>query len=611
MVALRIRHCRLHLVRHGGWSWGPQPRRLLDQATQRLPAWLMQELAAQLADHPDDVTIARLQLRIPLRLAELSELAAASAEVPARAAPAALIQRARTILAHALDHLPGQPSVQPSAPAPALMVAMPVDDAVPAPVLAVLAAWQRTGDLAQRFGTADGATLAAWIRALLDDIAQQAASGALREPVISAVLPLVAQVAHLLDDAAVDTGRLIRCVDDLVMTLGAPPATASNVAGRSAALAASAAPPAIAMRAQRAGGEAAAKLTPTPGQRPRARPMRQPLRAPVAVDSVLPFIVMGILARRHYFDGLRAALASAALLDQSHCFGAAMAYKLAPPPRGGWDRSAATRRVAAVMCGHEEPPDNASMARFLRGLSGTCAPLDAALLAAMRARRKSPGILVDGAQSGRWAVLDIASAQPLLWGADSNAVLRLADLLPGRLWWLAPAATASPLAQGLTQGRLRAVALGASPPAAGWRAAGEGIWTNEPLLCRHGARLQCVLDEARAVLALTEAECLTRRPLLLPASGPVGPAEASIMLAVCSALGELAHTLWHGREATQPLLALQRFADFGGTVSIEEERVLVRPVLGRRFMDVSGHGMLRDIGGIPWWPGRRVEFAGP
>lgn len=611
MVALRIRHCRLHLVRHGGWSWGPDPRRLLDQATQRLPAWLMQQLAAQLADHQDDVTIARLQLRIPIRLAELGELASAAADVPASAAPAALAQRARTILAHALDQLPGQPSVRPYVPAPALVAPMPGMDAVPAPVLAVLAAWQRAGDLAQRFATADGATLAAWIRALLDDIAQQAASGALREPVISAVLPLLAQVAHLLDDAAVDTARLIRCVEHIVTTIVAPPASASNDAGPSGALDASAAPPVTPMRAQRAAGEAAGKPPRTPGLRPRAPPMRQPLRAPVAVDSVLPFIVMGILARGHYFDGLRAALASAALLDQSHCFGAAMAYKLAPPPRGGWDRSAATRCVAAVMCGQEEPPDNASMARFLRGLSATCAPLDAALLAPVRARRKSPGILVDGAQSGGWMVLDIASAQPLLWCADSRAVLRLADLLPGRLWWLAPAATDSPLLAGLTQGRLRAVALGASPPVAGWRAAGAGIWTNEPLLCRHGARLQCVLDEARAVLALTDTECMTRRPLLVPAAGPAGPAEASIMLAVCSALGELAHTLWHGREPTQPLLALQRFADFGGTVSIEEERVLVRPVLGRRFMDVSGHGMLRDITGIPWWPGRRVEFAGP
>jgi hypothetical protein len=88
-------------------------------------------------------------------------------------------------------------------------------------------------------------------------------------------------------------------------------------------------------------------------------------------------------------------------------------------------------------------------------------------------------------------------------------------------------------------------------------------------------------------------------------------AEFSITLAVCSALGEIADTLWRGREPAHPLLAMQRFADLSGTVSIEEGRVLVRPALGRRFMDLSRHGLLRDITAVPWWPGRRVEFAGP
>ena len=73
MDAIRIRHCRLRVVRHGGWSWGADPRRLVDQVTQRLPAWLAQALAEQLADCPPDLTMPQLRLRIPVRMSELRD----------------------------------------------------------------------------------------------------------------------------------------------------------------------------------------------------------------------------------------------------------------------------------------------------------------------------------------------------------------------------------------------------------------------------------------------------------------------------------------------------------------------------------------------------------
>ena len=153
---------------------------------------------------------------------------------------------------------------------------------------------------------------------------------------------------------------------------------------------------------------------------------------------------------------------------------------------------------------------------------------------------------------------------------------------------------------------------GVQPRVAGWLSAGDALSTNEPLLRRRAAELRRVFDEARERLACTHSEFIELRPLVLPARGLTRQAaEFSITLAVCSALGELADTLWREREPTQPLLALRRFADLGGTVSVEDARVLVRPALGRRFMDLNEHGLLRDIGEIPWWPGRRVEFAGP
>jgi hypothetical protein len=37
----------------------------------------------------------------------------------------------------------------------------------------------------------------------------------------------------------------------------------------------------------------------------------------------------------------------------------------------------------------------------------------------------------------------------------------------------------------------------------------------------------------------------------------------------------------------------------------------VRPALGRRFLDLREHGLLKDIAGVPWWDGRPIEFAEP
>jgi hypothetical protein len=458
--------------------------------------------------------------------------------------------------------------------------------------------------------TADGATLRLWAHVMIEELV---ATGAIGPPASGAPVLLAARIEALLGNPGASTAALVHELVNFVTALVDPqPGTAADRLDL-------ATEPSVlellgddSMRGNDAPARAVRGARHAPASRLRVQPVRQPRRESVAVDSVLPFVVMGILSHRKYFTGLRAALACSGQLDESGCFAAALAYKLAPPPHRGWDRSGATRRLAAVMCGMDEPPDNTRMDGFLRGLSSACGPLDASLWPADRAASKSPGILVEKLDGGLWAVLDIASSQPVGWFADADDVLRVADLLPGRLWWLAPGAAASDFPEALGRRRLRAVAFGAAPRAAGWRTAGDALSTNEPLLRRHAAQLRRVFDEALEVLAATHSEFVELRPLVLPRHGPIcRAAEFSITLAVCSALGEIADTLWRDREPTQPLLALRRFADFGGTVSTEEGRVLVRPALGRRFMDLSEHGLLRDIVDIPWWPGRRVEFAGP
>jgi hypothetical protein len=612
------------VLRHGGWSWGADPRKLVEQLTQRLPAWLAQVLAEQLADCPPDLTIQRVRVRIPVRMSELRDWPSTDEEQRGNALAGALAQRARTILAVALQDTPRvQP---PTSNKPALVEAQRAasDEVSPTTVVDTLTAWQRAGDLSRMLATVDAATLRVWARVMLEELAatgdvreQPAASladaGDIRKPLVDSLAATVWQLEALLGNPETSAALLAQELVRIVAALGAPQtdATADSV-DRGNEPDSPYTSPEESLRSD----SPIRRIEPVTKHpsvvRRRVTPARQARREPVAVESVLPFIVTGILSRRNYFEGLRAALVCSDLLEQSGCFAAALAYKLSPPPNRGWDRSAATRRLAAVMCGLDEPPDNSAMDGFLRGLSTVCAPLDASLWPGKRTVRKQPGILVEKLDGVLLAVLDIASSQPLGWFASPEAVLRVADLLPGRLWWLAPGAADSDFPEALARRNLRAVAFGVQPHIAGWLSAGDSLSTNEPLLRRRAAELRRVFDDARELLTVTHSEFIELRPLVLPARGQTRrAAEFSITLAVCSALGELADTLWREREPTQPLLALRRFADLGGTVSVEEGRVLVRPALGRRFMDLNEHGLLRDISGIPWWPGRRVEFAGP
>jgi hypothetical protein len=599
----------VRVLRHGGWSWGADPRRLVEQVSQRLPAWLVQTLAEQLADCPPDLTIQRLRLRIPVRMSELRDWPSNYEEQGGNALAGALAQRARIYLAAAVRDIPRVPPTTRNEPTPVHAQRAAIDEVSATAVVDTLAAWQRAGDLPRMLATADGATLRVWARVMLEELAAAGNRGQLAGSLASLVERIEAMLHNPQTSAASLAQELVRIV--AARTTPQADATADSV-GRGHKPDS----PYTPLEESPRGDGPLGRLEPVTRHasvmRRRVPPARQALREPVAVESVLPFIVTGVLSRRNYFEGLRAALVCSDLLEQSGCFAAALAYKLSPPPNRGWDRSAATRRLAAAMCGLDEPPDNSAMDGFLRGLSTVCAPLDASLWPGNRPMRKQPGILVEKLDGTLLAVLDIASSHPLGWFASPEAALRVADLLPGRLWWLAPGAADSGFPEALARRNLRAVALGVQPRVAGWLSAGDSLSTNEPLLRRRAAELRRVFDEARELLTVTHSEFIELRPLVPPARGQMRrAAEFSITLAVCSALGELADTLWRGREPTPPLLALRRFADLGGTVSVEERRVLVRPALGRRFMDLSEHGLLRDISGIPWWPGRRVEFAGP
>jgi hypothetical protein len=468
--AIRIRHCLLRVVRHGGWSWGADRRRLVEQVTQRLPAWLAQALAEQLADCPPDLTIQQLRLRIPVRMSELRDWPSEYEEQGGDARADDLARRARPLLAAALQDIPRVQPPTSDEPAPVEAQQAAIDEVSLTTVVDTLIAWQRSSELPRMLALADSATLREWARAM---VAELAADGSIRGHLASSLASLIESIEVLLINPET---RATSLAQELVRI----------VAACSTPLADAVADPAIreiAPHSPQTSLEVSARSDGPPrrvvpqGNHPSVMrchvpPARQARRAPVAVESVLPFVVMGVLSRRNYFDGLRAALVCSGLLERSGCFAAALAYKLSPPPNRGWDRGAATRRLASAMCGVDEAPDNATMEGFLRGFSTVCAPLDASLWPSHRAIRRQPGILVEKLEDALWAVLDIASSQPLGWFASPEDALRVADLMPGRLWWLAPGAADSDFPEALARRNLRAVALGVQPRAAGWLSAG-------------------------------------------------------------------------------------------------------------------------------------------
>ena len=67
-----VRRCAVRVVRHGGWSWGPQPQRLVDQVLAALPGLIAARLGDLAPDGAPDVEITEpVRIVVSLTLADL------------------------------------------------------------------------------------------------------------------------------------------------------------------------------------------------------------------------------------------------------------------------------------------------------------------------------------------------------------------------------------------------------------------------------------------------------------------------------------------------------------------------------------------------------------
>jgi hypothetical protein len=327
------------------------------------------------------------------------------------------------------------------------------------------------------------------------------------------------------------------------------------------------------------------------------------------VTCALPFLLLGPLAQTGYLTALGPALQPVGLQEHAAVFATALAYTALGPLERAWRRQPEDLAAAATFAGLGTPVPGQALAEFARVAGPALPALDAVVTRALAEGHTAgePMILtaVEEKAGGGLLLLDREGLFPVA-GADAAA-----GLVPAWRMFGSPPVLVAPTAAGALRGLTDAGVsfIVAAPPARDerWRRLPpNGLWTNsdDPALDRHAGGYQQVVDLAAE---LTQALAGERAAVPLADSPALS---RSLLLAAGLGLGTLAWALWRERERTDPLLALERFADLSARVSFEPDRVRVRLPLGPRHADLSAHGLLADVHDVPWLGGRFVEFSG-
>ncbi len=631
MAKVLIRHCALRLVRHGGWSWGAEPRELARRALAALPGLLAKALAELIPAERVLVVTQPVKLTLSVSLADLLEgrLQSQRASRPAEALAMAL----KAALRQALEQAVGRPLAQALQPDPSKTgtagVAMPspveardgnaaplasatratepmADPAPDALLFRLLAAWGEQKRLVRRLRALPEPLLRRWHLLLLEGPAKgnpQCADQTIAEMEAIARdigVPLTAGAPERPEDRL--AGRLAVAVT-AALRLGLAPVTAAARAALDRILPVSAKNPApVADEPVRtappepAATRALAAAAIHPGETWEAQ-----------IECVLPFLILGPLVKMGWLDLLAASFErpQQALAPLA----AALANKTLAEPRNGWRREPDASRDAAVFAGCREPVPEHELVQFAATAADLCAGAEASLAQAVLAGRDvaKPLILLASSQPSGLLLLDPDGLFPAVFGADIDA---LAAWLPddGLLWL---AGDTSALAAPLAAAGLRWLAP--QPPAGAVARTvfdrGRRCFTNDP-----DAPDGRLLAQARAMAARDD-ELDELLAMLVQGRRAVVNAgddrlERGLTAAAGCGLATLAWTLWREREAVSPQLALLRFGDLGAAVRFERDAVRVRLPLGRRFQDLDRAGLLADVPRVPWFAGRTLVFSG-
>ncbi len=680
-----IRRCAVRVVRHGGWSWGPQPRRLVDQVLGALPGLIAERLADLAPDGAsEDIEITepvRITVSLPLadllsgRFDALQHVAMASGSLPELA----------PVSGPALQQVPARPHRTPFAQ----RTPHPDARAQPTTLAEFLGRLYERGELARFLALLPVRTLEAWYQSLTVPLAERPSTrfeagdrladgtshltahgpdqptrvAATQEisrsrQLRDAISAIAARISHgnrpgpgATDDlapglhdrlapaaaasagsqphGAAPVGPLPHGVQDgapagqqLSGTAASTPAgpqpqgAAAALLTSTAATSSAGSPPgtatvAPALTAAGSAGRTAstkpAAMTSGPAGPAHVAP---PMATTVAdVACALPFLLLGPLAQAGYLSALGPALQPAGLQPQTAVFATALAYTVLGPLERSWRRRPEDLAAAAAFAGLATPVPGQALTEFARAADPVLPALDAVVTRALAEGHSTgePLVLVGVGERADAGLLlfDREGLFPVAW-ADA-----VAGLLPAWQMFGSPPVLVAPTAVGALRGLADAGAsfVVATPPGRGerWRRLlPHRLWTNsdDPAPARHASSYQQAVDLAAE---LTQALAAERAAIPLATSPALG---RSLLLAAGFGLGTLAWMLWREREPTDPLLPLERFADLSARVSFEPDRVQVRLPLGPRHSDLSVHGLLANVPGVPWLGDRVVEFSG-
>jgi hypothetical protein len=639
MADVLIRHCSIRVVRRGGWSWGAEPRALLDRVMHQVPNLIAAELERLLPDDDDEREIAApVRLRIPLSLAMLRAGGAVDAGMtvpePENVADCLAVQIARA-LRSALASEPGfePPSAPPGdgTSSTSSVVTLSAVSAEPADPLGVLLDWARRQQLQQRLDGFSVAALRRWHDWIVRNRPPVARAGTETDDPAG---QLLARIAAQWRDAAPDEAEFLRrrltifvaveataqdslqdaavraAIERILPARGPPPdAPVAETAPLAEAIAPDTAPIAAA-----ATGRLAALAPPfaIPPSRPRPPAAA---RFDIQIETALPFLLLGPLARCGYLDTAAAVFQAANATEALPLFAVSLAYKVLAAPAQGWLRKPSTITTAAALGLLQEAPPDSARAAMARNIADQVSPLDAVVAAA----------LLDGHQPGTPLLLS-AIEQParrlLLSDADGAFPIAsaptVAPLLPylqhmlHEIVLVAASAALPEVLAALDAAQLRFVTDAVPCRNENWRAVrgrpGEAWWSNDTL-----ASDQRLAAAARRLAPAAEASdefwqaIGAERPSVPRAAND--NCDRALTLAAGLALGSIAWELWREREPTSPQLTLARFCDFGARVRVDTTSVRVSLPRGRRFSDLYQHGFLADVTNVPWFGGRVLSFA--
>jgi hypothetical protein len=639
MTEVVIHRCTLRLVRRGGWSWGPEPRRLVQGVVRALPALLARELAGLWPDGADGEITTPFRVAVPVRLEELM----GPSEAPARDSAAAggasfaslgqrLGQALRVRLAQEDNAFPvSRPAdAEPPAVEPSLS-SVPDPGGAPA---RLLLAWHERGELDAILEHFSLPTLEAWRHAFFRgmrmgplgrEAAEPEAIGRLlnelppaaggRAALLRRRLTAAVAVMHQLGVAPHDP-VLVAALDRTFPLHGAvaeAPGPARVVDDFDPSPAGAAKPPTTSPPPARATSRGDEGLPADAAPAGGAVPWHQPVRAAdVPVASALPFLLLVPLSRAGYLKALAAALEAAERAPDLPLFAAALAYKVLTPPERGWRRRPADGAAAAAFAASASAIPEPALVELARQAPAFVSVVDAVLRQALL-QGHDPGqpLLLHPADNGLLLV-DVEGLCPVAWAAGLDELSPVPS--SGRPLLLIDRAAADPVLLHQLDSRGCRFVTDApptrrerwrplrQPPAGRW-------WTNDrqspaAVLARHARRLAGAAEKTDALWRTLRVE---RPAVPLAADAAL---ERSLTLAAAAALGTIAWTLWREREPVDPLLALERFGDLDAHVRFDPHRVRVRLPLGRRYQDLWQHGLLVEVADVPWLGGRVLQFAG-